>query len=291
MSNRENCDELIGRKWLESHYTAVRRVCDDPPDYVADDRFALEVRRLTLGVRVEGTTRGEEDCRIPLQDSIERTLARIGKPANDRTWVIDYEYDFSKSLPRTRVVQREISNALQPLTAPHNDGDLKRLRLAHPIDCRHRHEMDLLSHLHLPMKCGICLDLEEVVADREARFVLGNVSDGHGILVLSELEKGMTYSINKKDKSIAHRVDRFPEWWLLLVDHIGLISNSGLTEYELNHLRARVRVEYPWSRIIIVSRLQPDSWYELQRNEQAPSFGGRRSGAVTGLLARGRLRG
>ena len=291
MSNLENCDEIVGREWLESRHAAVRRMDDDPPDYVADNEFAVEVRRLNLGVRIKGTTRGEEDCRIPLYESIERTLARIGKPANGRTWVIDCDYDFPKGLPTTKVVRAQILRALQPLTTPCNDADLKRLRLDHPIDCRHRQEMDLLSHLHLPLKCGICLDLEEVAADRRARFVLGNVSDGHGILVLSELEKSIIDAINAKNERIAHRVNRFPEWWLLLVDHIGLVANSGLTEHEMDLLRARVHVEHPWSRVIIVSRWQPSSWYELQRNEEAPSFGSRRGGAVTGLGARARVGG
>ena len=151
--------------------------------------------------------------------------------------------------------------------------------------------MAFFSHLHLPLKCGICLDLEELAADHEAQFVLGNVSDGHGTLVLSELEKSIIDAINAKNERIAHRVDRFPEWWLLLVDHIGLVANSGLTEQEMNLLRARVHVEYPWSRVIIVSRWLPNSWYELPRNEQAPSFGSRPGGAVTGLGARGRLGG
>ena len=265
MSNPENCDELIGRKWLESRHTAVRRVDDDPPDYVADDAFAVEVRRLSLGIRARSATRGEEEYRI--RDSIKSVLERIDRPADGRSWVIDCEYE---GRPTTKVVKSEVSKALQPLSTPCGDEGLKRLRLDHPIGCRHRHEMDLLSQLHLPLKYGICLDLEEVAADREARFVLCNVSDGHGILVLSELEEGITHSINRKDQSIADRVDRFPEWWLLLVDHIGLIPNSGLQQHELNHLRATVFVEPPWSRIIIVSRWQPDSWYELRRKEQAP---------------------
>ena len=270
MSNRENCDELIGRKWLECHYTVVRRVCDDPPDYIADDEFAVEVRRLNLGIRTNGTNRGEEDCRIPLFKSIERVLVGIGKPANSRSWVIDCEYDFSEGLPPIKVVQAEISKALRPLTAPHDDDDLKQLRLDHTIDCRHRHEMDVLSHLHLPLKCGICLDLEAVVAEAEPRFVLNNVSDGDGTLVLSELEKRISYAVNEKDQKIAHRVDLFREWWLILVDYIGLVSNSGLTRNELNDLRARVHVEHPWSRIIVVSPWVQNSWYELRRNGRQP---------------------
>ena len=78
--------------------------------------------------------------------------------------------------------------------------DLKRLRLDHPIDCSHRHEMAFFSHLHLPLKCGICLDLEELAADHQARFVLGNVSDGHGTLVLSELEGSRFYESPHHDR-------------------------------------------------------------------------------------------
>ena len=83
------------------------------------------------------------------------------------------------------------------------------------------------------------------MAEAEPRFVLNNVSDGDGTLVLSELEKRISYAVNEKDQKIAHRVDLFREWWLILVDYIGLVSNSGLTRNELNDLRARVHVEHP----------------------------------------------
>ena len=262
MNNRENRDELIGRQWLEHHCTTVRRVCDDPPDYVAD-QFAVEVRRLNLGFRVKGSTRGEEESRIPLRKSIKHALARIGKPANGRSWVIDCEYDFSTGLPEPKVLHREISQALEPLTKAYDDEVLMRLRSEHPLDGRHRDESDLLSHLHLCLKCGICLDLEEVAAARDASFVLGDISDGEGTLLFAELEKRIKDAINEKAEKIAHRVNCFGEWWLILVDHVGFVPNSGLTTNELSGLRASIHVEYPWSRVIIVSREQPNSWYEL----------------------------
>ena len=263
MSNRENCDELIGKEWLESHCAAVRRVCDDPPDYVADDEFAVEIRRLNLGIQIKGTTRGEEEIRIPLHQHIDRALTRVGKPAHGRSWVIDCEYDFSQGLPKRKVIQAEISQALEPLMKPYDGEALKRMRSDHLANSKHRYEIDFLSDLHLCLKCGICLDLEEVTAEKEASFVLGNVSDGEGILVLSELEKRIRDAVNGKHKKIAHRINRFSGWWLILVDYVGLVSNSGLTKNELNGLRVRINLENPWSRLIIVSRLQPHSWYEL----------------------------
>ena len=47
MSNPEKDDEGLARKWLESQgYTDITRPCSDPPDYVVNSAYAVEVRRL-----------------------------------------------------------------------------------------------------------------------------------------------------------------------------------------------------------------------------------------------------
>ena len=259
MSNRENDDERWARKWLEFQgYSNIELIKDDPPDIVVEGEYAVEVRRLNLKIR-QGE--GEETPRISLQRTIEKTLAGIGPPAKDQSWVIDCEYDFSRFFKK-RVVKRQVREALLPLTQPYDEKIFGELRSKYLDYHKHAHELDYLGALHLCLPCGICLELQDISV-QPARFVLQDVSDGEGVLVLPELQKNIESAIKEKSERIRGRENNFGAWWLILIDHIGRVPNLGVTQAELEELREEIRAETPWSRIIIVSLRNLDSWYEL----------------------------
>ena len=67
MSNPGNSDERIARRCLESQcYATIERPRHDPPDYVVNVKFAVEVRRLNRRIEVGGKTEGEENSRKSL---------------------------------------------------------------------------------------------------------------------------------------------------------------------------------------------------------------------------------
>ena len=263
MSNSENDDERLAKKWLESQgYKNIKRSGDDPPDYVIDGKYAVEVRRLNRKIQIDGRTEGEENSRISLYKTIEKELAGFDPADNEQSWIVDCEYDFSRPLPQVKVVKKQIREALLPLTKPYDTDVISKLRLKWLDYGKHAHELDLLFSLHLCLPCGICLKLGEI-PEKPARFLLQNVSDGKGVLVLPELENSIKAAIEEKSQKIRDRETDFDKWWLILIDHIGYVPNSGLKETGLKDLRAGIRGTTPWSRFIIVSLWVPDRWYEL----------------------------
>lgn len=263
MSNHENPDECFAKKWLEFQgYSNIEKIKDDPPDFVVEGKYAIEVRRLNRSIQVNGQTEGEETSRISLQKTIKNALAEIGPPGKNQSWVVDCEYDFSNPIPKERVIKKQIRKALLPLTQPYDDKVISELRSKYLDDRKHAHELDYLGILHLCLPCGICLELQEI-STQPARFVLQNVSDGEGVLVLPELQKNIKAYIKEKSQKIKGRENNFDAWWLILIDYIGLIPNSGLTQTELEELRKEIRAETPWSRVIIVSLWNLNSEYEL----------------------------
>ena len=109
MSNPEKDEEILARKWLESQgYTDIKRPCSDPPDYVVNSEYAVEVRRLNQRIEIDGRFKGEEQSRIALRDTIEKVLEEFGPPNEGQVWIVDCEYDFSKPLPEKRITKREI---------------------------------------------------------------------------------------------------------------------------------------------------------------------------------------
>lgn len=262
MSNPENDDERLAKKWLESQgYSNIKRE-EDPPDYVVDGNFAVEIRRLNRSIQVNGQTEGEETSRISLSKTIESILSGIDLSGNKQSWIVDCEYDFSRPLPKKKIVEKQICEALQPLTQPYDTDVILQHRSKYLDYDKHAGELDYLHGLHLCLPCGICIELEEIPTT-PARFLLQNVSDGKGVAVLSELESNIKAAIKEKSQKIKDRKNDFDKWWLILIDHICYVPYSGLTQTELENLRTSIRVEKPWSRIIIISLWSPDCWYEL----------------------------
>ena len=70
-------------------------------------------------------------------------------------------------------------------------------------------------------------------------FVLGGHTDGDsGGFVLSEMDRNIRICVVQKTKKIARVRDKYPHWWLVLVDRIGYGLRDSDRE-ELRHMRKR----------------------------------------------------
>lgn len=251
VKRKENEDELRAREWLRRQgYRDIQRQCNDPPDFVVNGDYAVEVTRLNQRIIVgnDGRTVGEEERRKPLTDQIAKTIEQLGPPGNEgRSWIIDCEYDFSVPLPSRETVSAQMSDALAPLLKPYD---------------KHVGETSHLGFPHLHLDCGISLELTEV-ADDPARFILQNVSDGKGILVAGQLGKGIQNCVRKKSEKVRreNKVDDFESWWLILVDHVYHLPIQTLSEHELSLVRDQ---QYDfWSRVVVVSSREQGWHYDL----------------------------
>ena len=227
MSNPEKDEEILARKWLESQgYTDIKRPCSDPPDYVVNSEYAVEVRRLNQRIEIDGRFKGREQSRIALRDTIEKVLEEFGPPNEGQVWIVDCEYDFSKPLPEKRITKREIGKALQPLSRPCGDDVIEQLRSEYMDYDKHAHELKYLNYPHLCLPCGICLELAAInpLESTELNFLLQNVSGREGILVAHKLIESIQHYVTEKSlkvrKSKTNKIDDYKEWWLGLIDHI-----------------------------------------------------------------------
>jgi hypothetical protein len=82
-------------------------------------------------------------------------------------------------------------------------------------------------------------------------FVLGGYSDRDaGGWLLAEMERNLTICIGEKSKKIEPYRAKYPDWWLVLVDHIGV----GLSNYDRELFSERVRVRHNWDRVVLLDR-------------------------------------
>ena len=266
MSNPEKDDESLARKWLELQgYTDIKRPCSDPPDYVVNSEYAVEVRRLNQRIEVDGQFEGEELSRIALRNTVEKVLEEFDPPSEGQVWIVDCEYDFSKPLPETRITKREIRKALQPFAGAGGDNIIEQ-HLSEYLDYdKHADELEYLEYPHLCLPCGICLELTAIDAPKSAKFLLKNVSDGEGIGIVDELIKNLQPYIKEKSLKVrqTNRLNDYQEWWLVLIDHICVVPISILGEQELQALHESIQDRAFWSRIVIISSKNVNWSYEL----------------------------
>jgi hypothetical protein len=76
----------------------------------------------------------------------------------------------------------------------------------------------------------------------------GNTDGDSGGFVLSEPDRNIRICVAEKTKKIARVREKYPYWWLLLVDHIAF----GLNGSDREHLRQLLQLGHSWDKIIVV---------------------------------------
>ena len=258
---KENDDEFRAQNWLRQQgYKDIRRPHSDPPDFVVDSKYAVEVTRLNQRIMVVGNDKGEEEVQEPLRDQIENILRELGPPGNKgRSWLIDCEYDFTQPRPKTKVAKQQIFKALSPLSKPYDDRVIFNMCSKHMGYREPTGKGSDWNSLRLSLECGIHLELLEFAHD-PARFFLNNVSDGEGIWVAGELKKSIRNRIHDKSEKIRkqNRIEKYANWWLILVDHVYYMPMRNLSDHELSSIREQ-DFDF-WSRVVIVSS-ENQSWH------------------------------
>lgn len=108
---------------------------------------------------------------------------------------------------------------------------------------------------------GLRLELERSKTMHGQFFVVGGQDDeDSGGWLLEKLEHNLRHCLVEKAEKIAPVRNAHPEWWLALVDRIAYGHGRG----ELRALRAALGpAAQVWDRIILVSPVDPTTWFEL----------------------------
>ena len=198
-----------------------------PPDFLANGRIAIEVRRLNQNFVAEsGEVGGIEKARFDLLRCVRGVLSSLGPPAMAQSWFVCYE--FCRPLPPLLKLRREIREVLLAFRAGQIDD--RRIRICDRFSLELIPSSVTLSHY----------------------FVLGGYQDlDSGGWLVAELERNLRICIREKGDKIARVRSRYSQWWLLLIDCIGY----GAQEC--------INVKHDWDKIILVSPLDPNCGYEI----------------------------
>ena len=267
---KENEDELLAKNWLiQQGYSDIHRPYDDPPDFIVDGKYAVEVTRLSRRIKGDNETGtiALEEKEIPLTNCIEKVINKLGPLGNSGVyWEIVCKYNSNMPLPDKKSVCDQIETALSPLLKPYDKQVISNLNSRYS-NC-HKHDKLIYRRrpLCLCLKCGICLLLTEEYSSKNMGFIIAEVSDDDGGWIAEELCCSIPDRIIEKSEKVCKHSNfrKYDIWWLILVSHVFPFSLHGLSEEELSFIQ---NINYVfWSQVVIVSVLDLSRYNYLIKN-------------------------
>jgi hypothetical protein len=206
-----------------------------PADFLLNGCIAVEVRRLNQNEDTPDGPRGLEEAAIPLQAKVSRLLRTLGSSEGGESWYM--VYTFRRPLPPWD----ELANALR--------FELGLFR----CDSEHQPTTRNIAQ-------GFRVRLLRAGRPYPDFFVVGEYTEGDsGGFVLSELERNIRICVAEKTQKISRVRERYPHWWLVLVDHVAY----ELSDSDREQLRQLLQMDHSCDKIILVSSLDATQGYEL----------------------------
>lgn len=207
-----------------------------PPDFLVDERVAVEARRLNQHFSHAGTVQGLESIRIAMRKNVERLTQTLGPPPTGETsWY--YSVDFQRPIEPWRTLMPKIERTFRSFMSQPN-------RKATTLYAANNVKIDLIR--------------SDSVS--ETFFVMAGQNDfDSGGWLLAELEQNLRHCVAEKTMKSAPYRSRYPGWWLIFVDQI----TYGLDKADLQMFREQTPIEHDWQRIILVDPHDYTRWFEL----------------------------
>ena len=210
-----------------------------PPDFLIDNTIAVEVRRLNQNKIIGEGYEGLETAQQNLRRLITPILATLGPCESENSWFV--RYNFERPLPAGKTVRSALVEYLQ------------------------RFRKDIRSQSGDVISSKICagfeLELRRASKPHRHLFVMGgNIDEDSGGFMVAEMLKNLTICVNEKTQKTAPFWDKYPEWWLVLIDRIGY----WLDDYDRELLRRHFELKHDWDKIILLNAENPMSAFELK---------------------------
>ena len=220
-----NPDEQIAYKYLQNKFGTERIIYEPngniPPDFLVPAGPAVEVRRLNRHDFSGAKPKGVEERFIPLRESADSFLKSLSGTNDSCSWFVFFRIRGSiKAWKKSRDKIRDQLLFFQQFPDQH------------PLE----------------WQCNenIRIELAKCTHKQEYAFVLGSVDTGdQAYWVVSELVQNIQHCAEEKLKKISKYKDLYPEWWLVLIDHIAFRISKEDKEQLFNR-------PIGWEKVVLV---------------------------------------
>ncbi len=198
-----------------------------PPDFLVGGRIAVEVRRLNQNHQRGGAYEGLEQGAAAVVRWAETKLPGFGPSVDGVGWWVWFDFWRPMDWP---LIKRELPKVLRAFqAAPSSTGLVQMITRRFEVE---------IAPATIPVP---------------HHFMFGGYSDRDaGGFVAAEIIRNLNLCIAEKALKIAPVRCRYPEWWLVLPDHIG----PDLDPDERSLVRKHVD-RHGWDRLILLHPRNP----------------------------------
>ena len=210
-----------------------------PPDFLVDQRIAVEVRRLNQNYVGKRRIEGLEEEAIRLRDRIRKLALSFGPPTQGASWFLTL--DFRRPVARWKTLEPKLHQVLQGFM----DG--------------------IHSETRVWLGDGFALELFRANRAHQTFYVPGPPDDDDaGGWLIPEMQRNLQICICEKTRKISQYKSKYPEWWLVFDDRIGY----GLDDSDREQFREIVTLPaHDFDRIVLVNPLDYRHAFQI-----APDF-------------------
>jgi hypothetical protein len=211
-----------------------------PPDFLVDGRIAVEVRRLNENELTEsGAFRGLETDRISTGHKFHALLHSLGPAKSHTSWFVGCKV--KRPIPRWKDIEDDLRRELEDFRDHEERQRLCVLRIAAGFEV---HIIHRASDPH-----PTC-------------FIFAGCNDRDvGGFVFGDIQCNLRLCVEDKMRRIARVRNKYPEWWLVFVDHIGF----GVDSCDQESYRQQLDIEHDLDRLILLSPLDKTRAFEVPR--------------------------
>lgn len=223
-----NADEQKAEKYLKSLGRGNVTYEPDgnvPPDFSLANSIAVEVRRLSENYFEGGEPEALEELAIPLWKNLRQATTDLNNELSGETYWVRVEYERpSKETGKETVetVKGVLRNFFRSSRKPPQKERVN-------------------ENLILKIKSS------RNVKGEVFRMAAGRDLDSGGF-VMNKYVKNIKYCIEEKSSKVEEHLEKYDEWWLLMIDHIGY----GLLDTEENKLKSKMSDLGRFDRTLII---------------------------------------
>ena len=229
--------ETIAFKYLQSlGYSELIYEPDGniPPDFLANENIAIEVRRLNQHIQNNGKNIPLENLEYKLIPKFVNLLAEF-ETTNFGGSAFAF-LTFSRPIINFKKCINEIRDILKS------------------------HLASIKEHRSYQINNNLKIEFIPALNKLESPYVYGGNSDlDEGGFVISEIYKNIQIVIQEKTLKISKVRNKYPEWWLILIDYIG-VSLSNEDTIQLNELKIDKGI---WDKVVLVSPVKHEHGIEI----------------------------
>ena len=206
-----------------------------PPDFLIDDRIAVEVRRLNQHFFTKDEAQGLEEGRLPLFKLMQSSLSEFDLQYNGDSYCVSIR--FHRPIQKGSAVKKAIHKALTQF-----------LTTSTPLPC----------NVKVTDSISFRISSSQPVEGRVFRFAGGTDRECGGF-VLFEFKKNLEHCVKEKSEKVKDHYNKYASWWLVLVDQIAY----GFDESEKEELKSMLSTNPSWDKIIILGSLSGNNILEI----------------------------